>query len=62
VIAEPPFDVGAVTVIVDEVDDVATAVLIAGAVGGAAGVVIAEPAIVVRPSPTAFVARVEMVY
>jgi hypothetical protein len=62
VIAAPPFEVGAVTVIVDEVDEVATAVLIAGAVGGAAGVVIVEPALVARPSPTAFVARVEMLY
>jgi hypothetical protein len=62
VIAAPPFEIGAVTVIVDDVGDVATAVVIAGADGGAAGVVIVEPALVVRPSPTAFVARVEMLY
>jgi hypothetical protein len=62
VIEEPPFDVGAAVLIVADVADVAAALVIAGAVGGAAGVVIVEPAVVARPSPTAFVATVEILY
>lgn len=58
VIAPPPVDVGAVTEIVAAVVDVAVAEVIAGADGGAAGVVMVDAAAVVAPSPTALVARV----
>ncbi len=56
VITEPPFEVGAVNEIFALVVDVATAAEMDGAVGGAAGVVIVDPAEVVAPSPTALVA------
>lgn len=62
VILAPPVEVGAVTEIVAALDDVAAAEVIPGADGGAAGVVIVDAAAVVAPSPTAFVARVVIVY
>ena len=62
VICAPPFEVGAVKVIVAAVAEFATAVEIDGAVGGAAGVVIVEAAVVVAPSPTAFVAKTATEY
>jgi hypothetical protein len=62
VIAPPPVEVGAVTEIVAAVADVAAAEVIAGAEGGAAGVVIVDAAAVVAPSPTALVARVVIAY
>lgn len=62
VMASPPVDVGAVTVIVAALEDVATALVIEGAEGGAAGVVIVDAAAVVAPSPTALVARVVIAY
>jgi len=61
-ILPPPVDVGAVTVMVAALEDVAAADVIEGADGGAAGVVIVDAAAVVAPSPTAFVARVVIVY
>ena len=62
VMMPPPVDVGAVTEIVAVVADVAVAEVIAGADGGAAGVVIVDVAAVVAPSPTALVARVVIAY
>jgi hypothetical protein len=62
VIWAPPFDAGADMVIVAAVEEVANAVEIDGAVGGAAGVVIVEAAVVVAPSPTAFVAKTAIEY
>ena len=50
------------TEIVAAVGDVAAAEVIAGAEGGAAGVVIVDAAAVVAPSPTALVARVVIAY
>ena len=56
----PPFDAGGVTVIAAVVD-VPVTVAIAGAPGGAAGVVIVDPAVRTAPEPTAFVASAEIV-
>lgn len=62
VIAAPPFEVGAVTMTVAFVVELAAAEVIAGAEGGAAGVVIEDPATVATPFPTAFWATAEIVY
>jgi hypothetical protein len=62
VITAPPFDVGAVKVMVAAVVEPATADATEGALGAAAGVVIVDAAVVVEPSPTAFVAFEVIVY
>jgi hypothetical protein len=58
----PPVKVGAVTTTVAAVVEVAVAEVMVGAPGGAAGVVKVDVAAVVAPSPTAFVAKVVIVY
>lgn len=61
-IAAPPLDEGALKVTEAFVVDIAVADTIPGAEGGAAGVVIVEPAVVGEPSPTALIADTAILY